>query len=169
MCECVWVWVCPACRVRGVCVLHLRYLHGRANLQTARKNDAHGLGRALPSDAFTLPFLPAYPRCPTLPARAAPPACPHCPTCLPTLPHLPACRIVSLVDIFEIDNNTFATVLELVQGGDLDAYCKLHEVGTWQGRAGLRAVMRGGEVAGQRGVMRGGEEQGRAARRDVRW
>lgn len=36
-------------------------------------------------------------------------------------------RIVSLVDIFEIDNNTFATVLELVQGGDLDAYCKLHE------------------------------------------
>ena len=38
------------------------------------------------------------------------------------------CRIVSLVDIFEIDNNTFATVLELVQGGDLDAYCKLHEV-----------------------------------------
>ncbi|KAL4420566.1 hypothetical protein ABPG75_010222 [Micractinium tetrahymenae] len=36
-------------------------------------------------------------------------------------------RIVSLVDIFEIDNNTFATVLELVEGGDLDAYCKLHE------------------------------------------
>ena len=38
------------------------------------------------------------------------------------------CSIVSLVDIFEIDNNTFATVLELVAGGDLDAYCKLHEV-----------------------------------------
>lgn len=36
---------------------------------------------------------------------------------------------MSLVDIFEVDNNTFATVLELVQGGDLDAYCKLHEVG----------------------------------------
>ena len=32
------------------------------------------------------------------------------------------------MDIFEIDNNTFATVLELVEGGDLDAYCKLHEV-----------------------------------------
>ncbi|KAL6769882.1 hypothetical protein ACKKBG_A32735 [Auxenochlorella protothecoides x Auxenochlorella symbiontica] len=37
-------------------------------------------------------------------------------------------RIVSLVDIFEIDNNTFATVLELCEGGDLDSYCKLHEV-----------------------------------------
>jgi hypothetical protein len=34
---------------------------------------------------------------------------------------------VSLLDIFEIDNETFATVLELVRGGDLDAYCKLHE------------------------------------------
>lgn len=54
--------------------------------------------------------------------------------------HCPAsssgCRIVSLVDIFEIDNNTFATVLELVQGGDLDAYCKLHEVG--RGRGDIR-------------------------------
>lgn len=37
-------------------------------------------------------------------------------------------RIVQLLDIFEIDNNTFATVLELVGGGDLDAYCKTHEV-----------------------------------------
>ena len=36
-------------------------------------------------------------------------------------------RIVSLLDIFEIDNNTFATVLELCEGGDLDGYCKLHE------------------------------------------
>jgi len=36
---------------------------------------------------------------------------------------------VSLYDIFEIDNNTFATILELVEGSDLDAYCKLHEVG----------------------------------------
>lgn len=42
-------------------------------------------------------------------------------------------RIVQLLDIFEIDNNTFATVLELCQGGDLDAYCKLHEVrGVWR-------------------------------------
>jgi tousled-like kinase len=36
-------------------------------------------------------------------------------------------RIVSLLDIFEIDNNTFATVLELCTGGDLDAYCRAHE------------------------------------------
>jgi tousled-like kinase len=37
-------------------------------------------------------------------------------------------RIVSLLDIFEIDNNTFATVLELCTGGDLDSYIKQHEV-----------------------------------------
>lgn len=36
-------------------------------------------------------------------------------------------RIVSLLDIFEIDNNTFATVLELCVGGDLEAYVKCHE------------------------------------------
>ena len=38
-------------------------------------------------------------------------------------------RIVSLIDIFEIDNNTFATVLELCTGGDLDSYLQQHEVG----------------------------------------
>ncbi|KDD75352.1 protein kinase, partial [Helicosporidium sp. ATCC 50920] len=36
-------------------------------------------------------------------------------------------RIVSLLDIFEIDNNTFATVLELCRGEDLDSYCHRHE------------------------------------------
>ena len=36
-------------------------------------------------------------------------------------------RIVSLLDIFEIDNNTFATVLELCTGGDLETYSKIHE------------------------------------------
>jgi hypothetical protein len=40
----------------------------------------------------------------------------------------PLCRIVRLLGIFEIDNNTFATVLELCEGGDLDAHLKLHEV-----------------------------------------
>ena len=36
-------------------------------------------------------------------------------------------KIVSLLDIFEIDNNTFATVLQLADGGDLDSYIKQHE------------------------------------------
>ena len=36
-------------------------------------------------------------------------------------------RIVSLLDIFEIDNNTFATVLEHCSGGDLEGYVKAHE------------------------------------------
>ncbi|GAB4819634.1 hypothetical protein N2152v2_006680 [Parachlorella kessleri] len=36
-------------------------------------------------------------------------------------------RIVSLLGIFEIDNNTFGTVLELCEGGDLDSYLKQHE------------------------------------------
>ena len=36
-------------------------------------------------------------------------------------------HIVSLLDIFEIDNNTFATVLELCPKGDLEAYSKTHE------------------------------------------
>ncbi|WPT16849.1 Serine/threonine-protein kinase TOUSLED [Picochlorum sp. SENEW3] len=35
-------------------------------------------------------------------------------------------RIVSLLDIFEIDNNTFATVLEYCSGGDLEGYMKSH-------------------------------------------
>ena len=38
-------------------------------------------------------------------------------------------RIVALLDIFEIDNNTFATVLELCGGGDLDWHLKEHGVG----------------------------------------
>jgi len=37
-------------------------------------------------------------------------------------------RIVSLLDIFEIDNNTFATALELCTGGDLEGYVKTHDV-----------------------------------------
>jgi tousled-like kinase len=37
-------------------------------------------------------------------------------------------RIVSLLDIFEIDNNTFATVLEHCPGGDLEGYIKTHEL-----------------------------------------
>lgn len=37
-------------------------------------------------------------------------------------------RIVSLLDIFEIDNNTFATILQLADGGDLDSYIKQHEM-----------------------------------------
>ena len=36
-------------------------------------------------------------------------------------------NIVALVDIFEIDANTFATVLELCTGGDLDTYLKEHQ------------------------------------------
>lgn len=36
-------------------------------------------------------------------------------------------RIVGLLDIFEVDNNTFATVLEYCSGGDLDGYVKAHE------------------------------------------
>ena len=38
-------------------------------------------------------------------------------------------RIVALLDIFEIDANTFATVLELCTGGDLDTHLKEHQVG----------------------------------------
>ncbi|CAL8471440.1 g10982 [Coccomyxa elongata] len=37
-------------------------------------------------------------------------------------------RIVALLDIFEIDTNTFATVLELCTGGDLDTHLKEHQV-----------------------------------------
>ncbi len=36
-------------------------------------------------------------------------------------------RIVALLDIFEIDANTFATVLELCTGGDLDTHLKEHQ------------------------------------------
>ncbi|KAK9807575.1 hypothetical protein WJX72_003134 [[Myrmecia] bisecta] len=37
-------------------------------------------------------------------------------------------RIVALRDIFEIDTNTFATVLDLCPGGDLEAHLKEHQV-----------------------------------------
>lgn len=36
-------------------------------------------------------------------------------------------RVVKLVDIFEIDENTFCTVLEYVDGSDLDSYLRLHK------------------------------------------
>ena len=43
--------------------------------------------------------------------------------CRLSSPQLPVCcSIVSLLDIFEIDNNTFATVLELVQVGCRDSF-----------------------------------------------
>ena len=35
-------------------------------------------------------------------------------------------RVVKLFDIFEIDNNTFCTVLEYCEGGDLDAHLKTY-------------------------------------------
>lgn len=38
-------------------------------------------------------------------------------------------RIVALLDIFEVDVNTFATVLELCRGHDLDSHLKDHQVG----------------------------------------
>ena len=38
--------------------------------------------------------------------------------------------IVALLDIFELDANSFATVLELCRGRDLDAHLKDHTVGT---------------------------------------
>ena len=37
-------------------------------------------------------------------------------------------RIVGLLDIFEIDTHTFATVLETCRGGDLESYLKEHQV-----------------------------------------
>lgn len=40
--------------------------------------------------------------------------------------------IVALLDIFELDANSFATVLELCTGGDLDCHLKEHTVGTLQ-------------------------------------
>lgn len=36
-------------------------------------------------------------------------------------------RIVALYDIFEIDDNTFCTVMEYCDGGDLDSYLKQHK------------------------------------------
>ena len=37
-------------------------------------------------------------------------------------------RIVALVDIFELDSSSFATVLELCPNGDLDVHLKQHQV-----------------------------------------
>ena len=37
-------------------------------------------------------------------------------------------RIVGLQDIFEIDTHTFATVLEVCRGGDLETYLRDHQV-----------------------------------------
>ena len=39
-------------------------------------------------------------------------------------------RIVGLQDIFEIDAHTFATVLELCRGGELETHMKEHQVET---------------------------------------
>ena len=36
-------------------------------------------------------------------------------------------RIVAFLDIFELDANSFATVLELCSGGDLDTHLKEHQ------------------------------------------
>lgn len=36
-------------------------------------------------------------------------------------------RIVAFLDIFELDANSFATVLELCTGGDLDTHLKEHQ------------------------------------------
>ena len=37
-------------------------------------------------------------------------------------------RIVALLDIFELDSDSFAMVMELCPGGDLDTYLKEHVV-----------------------------------------
>lgn len=39
-------------------------------------------------------------------------------------------RIVAFLEFFELDANSFATVLELCVGGDLDAHLKEHQVCT---------------------------------------
>lgn len=36
-------------------------------------------------------------------------------------------RVVQLIDIFEIDENTFCTVLEYCDGSDLDSYLRMHQ------------------------------------------
>ena len=56
--------------------------------------------------------------------------------CLRCTHHHPCCwcrelthpRIVGLRDIFEIDTHTFATVLEVCRGGDLESYLREHQV-----------------------------------------
>lgn len=52
-------------------------------------------------------------------------------------------RIVALLDIFEIDTNTFATVLELCKGGDLDKHLKEHQVCLHQSPANCHCCMHG--------------------------
>ena len=37
-------------------------------------------------------------------------------------------RVVGLLDIFELDSCTFATVLELCEGNDLDQHLQRHQV-----------------------------------------
>ena len=37
-------------------------------------------------------------------------------------------RVVQLLDLFEIDDNSFGTVQELCNGGDLDWHLKQHQV-----------------------------------------
>ncbi len=37
-------------------------------------------------------------------------------------------RVVQLLDLFEIDDNSFGTVQELCDGGDLDWHLKQHQV-----------------------------------------
>ena len=50
-------------------------------------------------------------------------------------------RIVALLDIFEIDVNTFATVLELCRGKDLDSHLKDHQVGFLSRNQASRRIM----------------------------
>ena len=45
-------------------------------------------------------------------------------------------NVVRLLDIFEVDANTFATVLELCPGGDLDSHLKEHAVRAGGGGGG---------------------------------
>ena len=67
-------------------------------------------------------------------------------------------HIVGLLDILEIDNSSFATILDLCEGPDLDAVLREHgvrggEVGRRhqegdRGELGLDAVLRGRWVRG---------------------
>ena len=38
-------------------------------------------------------------------------------------------RVVACLDLIEVDNNTFASILELCPGGDLDGHLQEHQVG----------------------------------------
>ena len=37
--------------------------------------------------------------------------------------------MVACLDLIEVDNNTFASILELCPGGDLDSHLQEHQVG----------------------------------------